>query len=92
MVYKVVETGTVTDEALEQILNRWTAEGLALRRPAFRHERGEPATGDGFCFLHPRRPGRRQLTAQDQSSRSSSSWKVMVRFGSEEGVAPQCSQ
>ncbi len=28
MVYKVVETSTVTDEEIEKILNRWTAEGF----------------------------------------------------------------
>ncbi len=25
--YKVVETGTVTDEAIESILNKWTTQG-----------------------------------------------------------------
>ncbi len=28
--YKVVETSDVTDEELEKILNRWTAEGWTL--------------------------------------------------------------
>jgi hypothetical protein len=28
--YKVVETGTVTDEELESILNDWTAHGWTL--------------------------------------------------------------
>ena len=28
--YKVVETGNVTDEALESILNEWTGQGWSL--------------------------------------------------------------
>ena len=28
--YKVVETGTVTDEMLESILNEWTGQGWSL--------------------------------------------------------------
>ncbi len=28
--YKVVETGTVTDETLESILNEWTGQGWTL--------------------------------------------------------------
>ncbi len=27
MVYKVVETSTVTDEEIEKLVNQWTAEG-----------------------------------------------------------------
>jgi hypothetical protein len=30
MVYKVVETSTVTDEEIEKILNRWSAEGFSF--------------------------------------------------------------
>ncbi len=30
MVYKVVETSTVTDEEIEKILNRWTSEGFSF--------------------------------------------------------------
>ncbi len=30
MVYKVVETSPVTDEELEKILNRWSAEGFSF--------------------------------------------------------------
>ncbi len=30
MVYKVVETSTVTDEEIEKILNHWTAEGFSF--------------------------------------------------------------
>ena len=30
MVYKVVETSLVTDEELEKILNRWSAEGFSF--------------------------------------------------------------
>lgn len=33
--YKVVETGTVTDEALEQLLNEWTARGWRLESIQF---------------------------------------------------------
>jgi hypothetical protein len=59
--YKVVEATTVTDEAIERILNEWTAQGwtfdgmqFAMRdsskRPAmafvvFTRERAEPANG-----------------------------------------------
>jgi hypothetical protein len=31
MAYKVVETSTVTDEEIEKILNRWTAEGYSFQ-------------------------------------------------------------
>ena len=43
--YKVVETSDVTDEALEQILNRWTAEGWLLDgiRFAMRESSKRPA-------------------------------------------------
>jgi hypothetical protein len=45
MPYKVIETGTVTDEEIERILNEWTEKGyvfdsiqfvttMASRRPA----------------------------------------------------------
>ena len=27
MIYKVIELGTVTEEAIEEILNEWTAKG-----------------------------------------------------------------
>jgi hypothetical protein len=30
LVYKVVETSTVTDESLEEILNEWSAQGWKL--------------------------------------------------------------
>ena len=30
LVYKVVETGTVTDEEIESILNQWTGQGWTL--------------------------------------------------------------
>ena len=30
MTYKVVETSTVTDEAIEQIVNEWTAKGYSF--------------------------------------------------------------
>jgi hypothetical protein len=30
MTYKVVETSVVTDEALEKILNEWTAKGFVF--------------------------------------------------------------
>ncbi len=35
MVYKVVETSTVTDEELEKILNHWTAEGFSVESVHF---------------------------------------------------------
>ncbi len=35
MVYKVVETSTVTDEELEKILNHWTAEGFTFESVHF---------------------------------------------------------
>lgn len=35
LVWKVVETSDVTDEALEKILNEWTAEGWQLERIHF---------------------------------------------------------
>ena len=43
--YKVVETSDVTDEALEQILNQWTAEGWLLDgiRFAMRESSKRPA-------------------------------------------------
>ena len=33
--YKVVETGTVTDEVIESILNEWTAQGWTLDNMQF---------------------------------------------------------
>lgn len=61
--YKVVETSTVTDEALERILNEWTPRGWRLegvrfamsdssKRPAmafvtFTREAGEGEPGPG---------------------------------------------
>jgi hypothetical protein len=35
MVYKVVETSTVTDEELERILNEWTAKGFVFESVRF---------------------------------------------------------
>jgi len=35
LVWKVVETSDVSDEALEKILNEWTAEGWQLERIHF---------------------------------------------------------
>jgi acetolactate synthase regulatory subunit len=35
MVYKVVETSTVTDEELERILNEWTERGFAFESIQF---------------------------------------------------------
>jgi hypothetical protein len=35
MDYKVVETNTVTDEAVEKILNEWTAKGYAFESIQF---------------------------------------------------------
>jgi hypothetical protein len=35
MVYKVVETSTVTDEELERILNEWTAKGFVFESVQF---------------------------------------------------------
>ncbi len=35
MVYKVVETSTVTDEELERILNEWTDKGFAFESIQF---------------------------------------------------------
>jgi hypothetical protein len=35
MVYKVIETCTVTDEELERILNEWTAKGLVFESIQF---------------------------------------------------------
>lgn len=35
MVYKIVETSTVTDEALENILNEWTAKGFTYESIQF---------------------------------------------------------
>jgi len=34
-IYKVVETSLVTDEALEKILNEWTAEGWQFEHIQF---------------------------------------------------------
>ena len=35
MIYKVVETSTVTDEEVERILNDWTAKGYELESIQF---------------------------------------------------------
>ena len=35
MIYKVVETSTVTDEEIEKIVNRWVAEGYAFESVYF---------------------------------------------------------
>lgn len=35
MVYKVVETSTVTDEELERILNEWAAKGFVFESVQF---------------------------------------------------------
>jgi hypothetical protein len=35
MVYKVIETCTVTDEELERILNEWTAKGFVFESIQF---------------------------------------------------------
>jgi hypothetical protein len=35
LLYKVAETATVTDEALEELLNRWTAEGWRFESVQF---------------------------------------------------------
>jgi hypothetical protein len=35
MAYKVVETGTVTDEEIEKILNEWTGKGYVFERIQF---------------------------------------------------------
>ena len=32
LVYKVVESSVVTDEALERIINQWVAQGWAIRQ------------------------------------------------------------
>jgi hypothetical protein len=35
MVYKVIESSTVTDEELERILNEWTAKGFVFESIQF---------------------------------------------------------
>ena len=35
MVYKVIETSTVTDEEIERILNEWTGKGYAFESIQF---------------------------------------------------------
>ena len=35
MIYKVIELGTVTEEALEEILNEWTAKGWCFNGMQF---------------------------------------------------------
>lgn len=35
MVYKVVETGIVTDEEIERVLNEWIAKGYAFESIQF---------------------------------------------------------
>jgi hypothetical protein len=35
MPYKVIETGIVTDEEIERILNEWTAQGYAFESIQF---------------------------------------------------------
>jgi hypothetical protein len=35
MLYKVVETGVVTDEEIEKILNHWTAQGYSFESVHF---------------------------------------------------------
>jgi hypothetical protein len=35
MAYKVVETGTVTDEEIEKILNEWTGKGYVFESIQF---------------------------------------------------------
>ncbi len=35
MIYKVIELGTVTEEAIEEILNEWTAKGWCFNGMQF---------------------------------------------------------
>ncbi len=49
--YKVVETTTVTDEALGKILNEWTAEGWELDEVRFATAEGSRRPGMAFVFF-----------------------------------------
>ena len=49
--YKVVETTTVTDEALETILNEWTAKGWQFDEVRFVVGEGSRRPGMAFVFF-----------------------------------------
>ena len=49
--YKVVELTTVTDEALEKILNEWTTQGWTLDDVRFVAGEGSRRPGMAFVFF-----------------------------------------
>ena len=49
--YKVIELTTVTDEALEKVLNEWTAEGWELDDVRFVTGEGSRRPGMAFVFF-----------------------------------------
>lgn len=61
MIYKVVETSTVTDEAIERIVNEWTAKGYSFWSIHFVTHESSRRPAMAFLFFvegeGPARPG-----------------------------------
>lgn len=51
MIYKVVETSIVTDEALEQILNKWVADGWRFESIQFVLREASKRPSMAFLFF-----------------------------------------
>ena len=51
MVYKVVETSIVTDETLEQILNKWVADGWRFESIQFVLREASKRPSMAFLFF-----------------------------------------
>ncbi len=55
--YKVVETSLVTDESLEEILNRWTAEGWHFDGIQFAMREASKRPAMAFVLFTRQKPG-----------------------------------
>lgn len=51
LAYKVIEVSTVTDEALEQVLNEWAPQGWELDRVQFVVREASRRPSMAFVFL-----------------------------------------
>ena len=57
LLYKVLEVGTVTDEALEEVLNEWTAKGWRFDGMQFAMRESSRRPSMAFVLFTREEPG-----------------------------------
>jgi hypothetical protein len=67
MEYKVVETSTVTDEEIEKVLNRWTAQGYAFESVHFVTTESSRRPKMAFVFFTKKRSEEHFATGEQKS-------------------------